>query len=184
MVSVRLSTLVTLVLCAVPGCARDKGFPASIKQASPLEGVETSPADIAVLSGTTFRCGEVPCRLLGVKEAGDTVVRALSLRFTQEWFKSIGNYIGIYNNTNPLVTKDGTSIVWIRGYSSSLSCLSEELVRAGLVDIDDCSWEHYTFTVPVKAGDAIEDWRGILRKAKEAHDRGEPPHVRFDWPPK
>jgi hypothetical protein len=42
----------------------------------------------------------------------------------------------------------------------------------------------YSFTVPTKVGDAVEDWRGILRKAKEGHSRGEKPRVLFEWPPK
>jgi hypothetical protein len=64
-----------------------------------------------------------------------------------------------------------------------LSCLSEELVRAGLVEIDD-QWPDYTFTVPTKEGEELEDWRGILKKAKEGHARGEKPRTLFEWPPK
>ena len=74
-------------------------------------------------------------------------------------------------------------VVWVRGYDTYLSCLSEELVRAGLVELDASRWPDYTFTVPTKEGVAVEDWRGILRKAKEGHERGEKLRVLFDWPP-
>jgi hypothetical protein len=74
-------------------------------------------------------------------------------------------------------------IVWIRGYDCYLFCLSEELIRAGLVEIDDVSWQGYTFMVPTKAGKGIADWRGILRDAKEGHARGEKLRVPFAWPP-
>ena len=80
------------------------------------------------------------------------------------------------------MAEDGTAVVWIRGYDTYLSCLSEELVRVGLAEVDDSRWADYTFTVPKKDGDAVEDWLGILRKAKEGHERGEKPHVLFDWP--
>jgi hypothetical protein len=85
------------------------------------------------------------------------------------------------------VTEAGTPVVWIRGYDCYSSCLSEELVRAGLVDMDDARWEDYTFTVPrkgVKGGKALENWRGILHKAKEGYMRGEKPQVLFEWPSK
>jgi hypothetical protein len=95
------------------------------------------PAKITVLSGTTFRSGGVPCQLLGVKEADDPAIQKRAKEFTKTWFKSIGNYIGVYNSSNPLVTKDGTAVVWICGYDFYLSCLSEELVRAGLAKVDD-----------------------------------------------
>jgi hypothetical protein len=62
--------------------------------------------------------------------------------------------------------------------------LNEELVRAGLVEIDEEHWDDYTFTVPTKAGEEQEDWKGILRKAKEGHKRGEKLRALFEWPPK
>lgn len=101
----------------------------------------------------------------------------------EQWFKSIGNLMAAYNHTNPLTAADGTPVVWIRGYDSSLSCLSEELARAGLVEVND-QWPDYTFTVPTKEGQEVEDWRGILRQAREGHARGEKPRVLFEWPPK
>jgi hypothetical protein len=95
--------------------------------------------------------------------------------FTKAWLKSIGNYFDVYNTSNPLVAKDGTPGVWIRGADSFHSCLSEELVRAGLVKVDELSWKGYIFTVPTKAGDEQEDWRGILRRAEEGYKKRESP---------
>jgi len=142
------------------------------------------PAEITVISGTTFRCGGVACQLLGVKESDDPVVRKQAETFAKTWFKSIGNYIGIYNESNPLMTQNGTAVVWVRGYDTCLSCLSEELVRAGLVEIDESQWQGYTFTVPTKEDERQEDWLAVIRKAKEGHKRGEELRVLFEWPPK
>jgi hypothetical protein len=142
------------------------------------------PAEITMVSSTTFRCGGVQCQLLGVKEADDPAVQKRAEAFAKAWFKSIGNYIAVYNDSNPLVAEDGTAIVWIRGYDLYLSCLSEELIRAGLAKLDDSSWKDYTFTVPTKESEKQEDWQGILRKAKEGHDRGEKLRVLFEWPPR
>jgi hypothetical protein len=151
----------------------------------PLRGVPTMPAKITVLTGTTFLCGGIPCQLLGVKELEAPGRRKEAQEFSKLWFTSVGNFIGIYNDSNPLQAEDGTAVVWICGYDSSLSCLSEELVRAGLVEIDEATWEGYSFTVPAKSGpDPVEDWQGILRKAKEGHELGEKPNVHFPYPPK
>ncbi|HJZ94234.1 MAG TPA: hypothetical protein VKE40_25440 [Gemmataceae bacterium] len=162
---------VGVAICAVVGCSTRNDSGVTGKRDWPLRNVGKKPADISVLSGTTFLCGGVPCRLLGVKESANPSVRERAVSFTKDWFKSVGNYIGIYNDSNPLVAEDGTAVVWVRGYDSHLSCLSEELVRAQLVDVDDALWADYTFTVPMKDGDAVEDWRGILRKANEAHEQ-------------
>jgi hypothetical protein len=175
-------TLLVLVTLWVTGCTA--GTPSTVSPSWPLRNVKTQPADVAVLSGTEFRCGGVPCRLLGVRESDSPAVREEAAKFTQMWFKSIGNYIGFYNGSNPLVDKDGTAVVWVRGYDMYLSCLNEELVRTGLVGIDDGAWDGYTFTEPTKESERVEDWRGDLRKAREGHARGEKPHVLFDWPPR
>ena len=39
----------------------------------------------------------------------------------------------------------------------------------------DVQWPDYTFTVPTKESEELEDLRGILRRAKEEHARGENP---------
>jgi hypothetical protein len=184
MIANRRVVLLVVALGACCGCNEAARSPAARKKDWPLSNVGTMPAEITVVSGTTFRCGSVPCQLLGVKEADAPATREQADEFTRLWFKSVGNYIGIYNDSNPLLDEDGTAIVWIRGYDSSLSCLSEELVRAGLVVIDEPKWKDYTFTVPTKAGETQEEWQDILRKAKERHERGERPHVLFEWPPK
>lgn len=151
-----------------------------------LSNVQTSPAEISVTSATKFTCGGVLCRLLGVKESADAARRVSAEEFTRSWFKSVGNHIGIYNESNPLVDDEGTAVVWIRGYDMSLSGLSEQLFRMGLVELDTGHWEDYTFKVPAKAptGEELEDWRGILRKAEGGYAHGEKPRVLFDWPPK
>jgi hypothetical protein len=177
----RSAILVVVTICVV-GCHESNESIVTSKKVSPFKSAKTMPAEITVFSGTTFRCGNVPCQLLGVKEAADPAVREEADRFTRLWFKSVGNYVGIYNDSNPLQAEDGTAVVWIRGYDNALSCLSEELVRAGLAEVDDSRWAKYTFTVPTKGDDVKEDWLGILRKAKEKHERGEKPHVLFDRP--
>jgi hypothetical protein len=183
---IRSRTFLFIAICAMSGCSRGIGPVSAGKthKPSPFQEVNSRPEDITVLSGTTFRWGQVNCQLLGVKEKDDPADRKQAEEFTRAWFKSIGKLIAVYNETNPLVTDDGTAIVWIRGYDCYLSCLSEELVRAGLVEIDDSPWENYTYTVPTKPGEEFEDWRGILRKAKEGHKQGEKLRVLFEWPPK
>jgi hypothetical protein len=180
----RSTALVALAIVATGACAGDDRAPTAGKKDWPLSRVRTTPAEITVLGGTTFRCAGVPCQLLGVKESADPAIRAQAGQFPRTWFKSVGNYITIYNDSNPLVAEEGTAVVWVCGFDTTRSCLSEELVRAGLVEIDDARWVDYTFTVPRKAADTVEDWRGILRKAKQGHERGEKPRVLFDWPPK
>jgi hypothetical protein len=174
----RLGIHLAVVICAVVGCGRPDN---SGKKRWPLGDEKTMPAKVTVLTGTTFLCGNVRCRLLGVRESNDPAVRQLAEKFTQEWFKSVGNCIGMYNDSNPLLDKDGTAVVWIRGYDCFLSCLNEELVRAGLVDLDDLP-SQYAFTEPRKSGDEIEDWKGVLRKAEEGHQKGEELRVLFKWP--
>jgi hypothetical protein len=184
MITIRSVAVLVTVLCAFCRCSKADRSSASEMKDWPLKNVETMPAKITVLSGTTFRCGAVPCQLLGVKEADDPAVRKRAEEFTKAWFKSIGNYIILYNSSNPLVTKERVAVVWICGSDCYHSCLSEELIRAGLARLEDSSWKGYTFTVPTKKGAQKEDWQGILRKAKEGNERGEKLRVLFEWPPK
>jgi hypothetical protein len=146
-----------------------------------LSNQTTNPAKITVLTGTKFLCGNVRCRLLGVRESNDPAVRQLAEKFSRAWFGSVGNYIGIYNDSNPLLDSDGTAVVWIRGYDCFLSCLNEELVRAGLVEPDNLP-TNYVFTEPRKSGDEVEDWQGVLSKAKRGYQKGEELRVLFKWP--
>jgi hypothetical protein len=125
------------------------------------------PPNVTVQTATTFSYGAIPCRLLGVRDSADAAVRARALVFTRNWFKTIGNYVGFYNESNPLVARGGTCIVWVRGYDSQLSCLNEELVRAGLVEVDVATWRGYTFTEPAKSEDFVEDWPRVLAVAKQ-----------------
>lgn len=104
------------------------------------------------------------------------------MEFVTRYFARIGNYIGIYNDSNPLRAQDGTCIVWLRGMDSHMSCLNEELVRVGLVQIDTAPWQSYTFTEPAKSGDYIANWQHDLADAKASGERGEKPRVLFDWP--
>ena len=181
---IRSETLLAVALVAVCGCAGADDPQAGTKKGWPLNNVRSMPSEIGVISGTKFLCGGVPCQLLGVKESADPAIRAQAEKFTRAWFKSIGNYIMIYNAGHPLVADDGTCVVWVRGYDSYLSCLSEELVRAGLAEFDDARWAEYGFMAQAKEGEVVEDWRGELRKAREGHQRGEALRVLFDWPPK
>lgn len=148
----------------------------------PLKDVTLSPAKVEVLSGTTFKFSGIQCQLLGVKESGDPKVREQAKRFTTLWFKSIGNYFGIYNSDSPLQLKDRTCVVWLLGYDSTMSCLSEQLVRAGLVEVDTESQKGYTFEVPTKASSRKEEWEKILQKAEKDRSKGVGPTVSFKWP--
>src|SRR5207249_2913446 len=69
MIASRSLAILVVILCACCGCNEHAGSPATRKKEWPLSIVNTMPAEIKVLSSTTFRCGGVPCRLLGVKEA-------------------------------------------------------------------------------------------------------------------
>src|SRR5262249_11811247 len=151
----RYSTLAVLLLvgsmCPVDWlCAAEPTWP--------LKDVPRSPAKVEVLSGITFKCFGVECQLLGVKESSDPKVREQAKRFTTLWFKSVGNHIGFYNEDRPLQLKDGTCVVWLRGYDSTLSCLNEQLVRAGLVEIDTEPHKGYTFEVPTKESSRKGEW--------------------------
>jgi hypothetical protein len=141
------------------------------------------PSDIKVHSATVFSFEGQKCKLLGVSESEDADVRKRAMQFTTTWFDSIGNYIGVYNASNPLRLEDGTNVVWIRGYDSYLSCLNVELARAGLVELDYESFKDYSFTEPTKEGEEVATWRGDLDAAKQGHEGGEKPKVLFDWPP-
>jgi hypothetical protein len=101
-----------------------------------------------------------------VAESKDPKVRQKALELVQQWFKDVGNYIGIYNSDHPLRAENGTCVVWVRGYDSSLSCLNIVLVRAGLVDVDLSRWKDYAFTEPAKSGNVWIDWQGELKKAE------------------
>jgi len=182
MAMIRLSFLGIVAIAAVGGCGGAPYSSASSKKVWPLSGVQTLPAQITAISGTTFRCGGVRCQLLGVQESNDAAIRAQADKFTRAWFKDIGNCIGIYNGSNPLVAEDGTAVVWVCGYYADFPCLSAELVRAGFVEIDAARWPDYTFTVDTKGATKVEDWREVLREAKKGHDNGEKPRVLFDWP--
>lgn len=165
---------------AMLGCGNsDSSFPKS-DPSFPNPGPTQS--EIKVLSATTFLFHGQKCQLLGISESDDPKVREEALYFTTTWFEEIGNYIGVYNASNPLRLKDGTCVVWVRGYDTYLSCLNVELVRAGLVNIDDKQWETYSFTEPTMEGEAVANWRGDLDEAKRGHERGEKPKVLFDWP--
>ncbi len=148
----------------------------------PLNDVNTMPAEIEVLSATTFRCSNNKCQLLGVKESNDPAVRERALEFSRRWFKSLRNFIGIANRDQPLQLGDGTCVVWVFGHDAFRSLLNVELVRAGLVEVDYAQWKNYTFMIPIKTGKAQEDWQGELEKAKAGHQRGEKPRVLFEWP--
>jgi hypothetical protein len=159
----RSSMVGCLVLIATGCCANEQP---SRAKTWPLDGVITQPAQIEVLSGTRFRCSGIECQLLGVAESKDPKVRQKALELVQQWFKDVGNYIGIYNSDHPLRAENGTCVVWVRGYDSSLSCLNIVLVRAGLVDVDVSRWKDYAFTEPAKSGNVWIDWQGKLKKAE------------------
>ena len=142
------------------------------------------PCKIEVLSGTTFLFFNRKCRLLGVAESDDKLVQTKAKKFTEMWFKSIGNYIGVYNASNPLQADDGTCLVWVRGYDCYMSCLNEELVRSGLARVDYTEWGDYEFLSVGKDEDPFENWREMLDEAATAASKGEPPRVLFSWPPK
>jgi RNA polymerase sigma factor (sigma-70 family) len=158
------------------------GVPRAEGPTWPLNDVLKSPAKVEILSGTTFKCSGVACQLLGVKDSSDPKVRDQAKRFTTLWFKSVGNYIGFYNDSSPLQLKDKTCVVWLRGYDSTMSCLNEQLVRAGLVEIDTESHKGYTFEVATKASNHKEEWETILGKAEKDHSKGVGPNVLFQWP--
>jgi hypothetical protein len=121
---------------------------------------------------------------LGVKNSTDAATRDQATQFVKAWFCSIGCYIAVYNDRNPLVAENGEAVVWISGGDTYMSCLNEELVRAGIVDIDDTYASDYTFLVDTKSSSVLEDWHERLRRAAESHKRGEKLRVMFQWPPK
>jgi hypothetical protein len=170
------------VLAVALGCGCTGERPAPPKTGWPLDHQITMPARIRVLSGTTFLSSGVRCQLLGVREADDPARREQALAFTRAWFRSVGNYIGFYNDYNPLVLADGTCIIWVRGYDSTLSCLNIELVRAGLVDVDVASWRDYDFKEEGKGDPVASEWKEKLQEAKEGHHKGEKPRAHFPWP--
>jgi hypothetical protein len=148
----------------------------------PFPNPGPSQSDIKIVSSTIFLFQGQKCQLLGVSESADPNVREQALRFTTAWFEKIGNYIGVYNSSNPLRLADGTCVVWVRGYDMYLSCLNVELVRAGLVQVDYKEMKQYSFTEPTKDGEAVADWKGDLEEAAKGYERGEKPKVLFDWP--
>ena len=192
-------TLASILLVAIAGCNSESqstqgaGRAPSVPAAStiyqapgrswPLTSVSTMPAQIKIESATVLYCNGIRCQLLGVTEPEGPDLRNQALDFCRRWFDRIGNYIGIYNDSNPLQKEDGTCIVWIRGYDTHMSCLSAELVRAGLVNVDYVSLADYNFMVLGKPKDYQETWREQLDEAADDHRKGVKPRVLFDWPP-
>jgi hypothetical protein len=148
----------------------------------PLQGVQTQPAAIEVESATRFTCSGIRCQLLGVRESSDPAVRAKATQFAKRWFDSVGDDIVFYNESNPLVARDGTCIVWVCGIASYVSCLNEELVQAGLVEIETAPWQWYSFNEPARSGEHIPKWQRDLAEAKATGKRGGKRRVLFDWP--
>ena len=72
--------------------------------------------------------------------------------------------------------------MWLLGYDSTMSCLSEQLVRAGLVEVDTESQKGYTFEVPTKASSRKEEWAKRLQQAEKDRAKGVGPEVTFKWP--
>jgi hypothetical protein len=155
----------------VPAARWYSWCPEGAKSNWPLDLVNTSPAEIETLSATRFRCRGVECQLLGLAESNDPAVRERALEFAKQWFKHIGNQIGIYNRDHPLQADDGTCIVWLRGYDDTLSCLNLELVKAGLVEVEYSLWKDYGFTEQTKSGKEWTDWQAKLQKAKDQHQK-------------
>jgi hypothetical protein len=154
----------------------------NVKKELPLNNVKLESTELTVESGTMFRLNGVPCQLLGVKDAEDAETRKQAEEFTKTWFKSMNYRFHVYNDGNPLMTKDGSSVVWI-GNTGIWHCLNAELVRAGLVQVDVSRWHGYSFTVLGKWRDPRINWRRYLREAWEGHQRGEKLRIEFPWPP-
>jgi hypothetical protein len=150
----------------------------------PRDRMSGASSDAIILSGTSFRWGGVTFKLLGLSEVADGRVRELAKEFIRQWLDSADTCIQICNAGNPLELGDRTAIIWVRGLQVGLPCLNEQLVQAGLVELDESSWSDYAFDMPIGGRPEQVDWKGILRGAIEARGRGEKPAVHFDWPPK
>ncbi|QDT75735.1 hypothetical protein [Lacipirellula limnantheis] len=171
-------TVISVSLVIACGCT--KAVPEAAAPAWKIRSGDTHK-DVRVTSGTTFQCDGMKCRLLGVKDSADPKIREQAELFTRAWFGTTGDYFGVYNDSNPLMN-EGTAVVWIYGTALHLTCLSEQLVRAGLVEPDVDSYPNYSFTVEDKEdGESIEDWREIIREA--SRKKAEPMQLPFAWPP-
>ena len=172
----RRIVVASLLLLAVAGCTPEPQWP--------LSNTPTLPAEIKVESATIFYCNNVRCQLLGVTEPDDAELRKQALDFSRRWFKRIGNHFAIANRNSPLKNEDGTCVVWIRGEDTYNSCLSAELVRAGLVNVNYSSLPDYNFIIRGKAEVYQSTWRQQLNEAAHDYKKGVKPKVLFDWPPK
>ncbi len=181
------TTICCCVVALVVGCDNPQSPPVSSTARRPGTADHDFPnpggekSDIKVVTGTSFLFAGPRCQLLGVTEHDDPKVRERARMFAERWFRSIGNYIGVYNSSNPICLKDGTCLVWVTGYDSYLSCLNLEVVRAGLVKVDYFEQEGYTFLTPGKDRDYLEKWQQGLREAENDHRKGVKPQVLFDW---
>jgi uncharacterized protein (TIGR03067 family) len=173
-----LRKLIVLAVALVVsnGCGQPPSFSPSTKAAPPFEKISFRRGEVAVDSGSSLRASGLRCQLLGLKDSADPKSRDKAVTFIQHWFESIAS-VSIVNKNEPLLTEDGSPVVWLEGKQNAQlfesSCLNEELVRAGLADVDEASWKDYTFTVPrAKHGRRTEDWKEILNDAREVHRHG------------
>ena len=116
-----------------------------------------------------------------MKEDDDPKVRVKAKMVAEQWFKSTGNIIGVYNASNPIRLKDGTCLVWVRCYDTYMSCLNLELVRAGLAIVEFSEQKDYTFLTVGKDQDYPEEWQREIDEAEKDHRNGVKPKVLFDW---
>jgi uncharacterized protein (TIGR03067 family) len=170
------SIVLAVALVVSNGCGPRPSFSPSTKAASPFEKISFRRGEVAVDSGSSLRVSGQRCQLLGLKESADPELRDKAVTFIQHWFESVAS-VSIANENEPLLTEDGSPVVWLEGLQNGLliasSCLNEELVRAGLADVDEAIWKDYTFTVPrAKHGRRTEDWKEILNDAREARAHG------------
>jgi uncharacterized protein (TIGR03067 family) len=173
---IRKSIVLAVALVVSNGCGPQPSFSPSTKAASPLEKISFRRGEVAVDSGSSLRVSGQRCQLLGLKESADPESRGKAVTFIQHWFESVAS-VSIVNRNEPLLTEDGSPVIWLEGKQNSRlsasSCLNEELVRAGLADVDEASWKDYTFTVPsAKHGRRTEDWKEVLNDARELYRHG------------
>ena len=150
----------------------------------PRGPLSVGPMRMVVVSGTSFIWDGRRCQLLGLAEPTDRMKRQLGKEFLERWFKSVAGLSEVCNARQPVERVDGTALLWVRGLQLGLPCLNEQLVQAGLVEIDESSCPTYSFDMLVGGCPKRVDWKGLLRRAIEARRRGERPAIQFDWPPK
>lgn len=141
---------------------------------------------VTVLSGNELEIDGVRCRLFGVQVPTDAETAKRAKRFLELYMQTFGEFYTIYNDAQPVTSKDGVPLIWLMGQSNG-GWAQEALVEAGLAVVDYSGFEKYRFDTPGKSRNVECEWKKCFEEALAYNKAGKRPrvcslHPNFDWP--